>query len=131
MRNLTVCMKLWLLLPVAPAIAVAEVPRELRDAMDARVNAVWDKNVAVWSRFTADEFAVVVPEGRLLTKAERIAGLERETPQAPHAIVHETVHVYGDAAIRRFVDEDEWVLEVWVRQHGTWRVVAAQVNFAK
>jgi hypothetical protein len=120
-----------LLLAVAPAIAAAEVPRELRDAMDARVNAVWHKDVTAWSRFTADEFTVVVPEGKLLTKADRIAALKREARQAPHAIGHEKVHVYGDAAVRRFVDEDEWVLEVWVRQNGSWRVVAAQVNFAK
>ena len=130
MRYLTACMT-PLLLALVPAIASAEVPQDLRHAMEARVNAVWSKDVAAWSRFTADEFAVVVPEGQLLTKADRLAALKLETPQTPHAIGHETVHVYSDAAVRRFLDEDEWILEVWVRQNGMWRVVAAQVNFAK
>jgi len=31
----------------------------------------------------------------------------------------------------RFIDGHEWVLEVWVRQNGVWRVVATQVNIAK
>lgn len=120
-----------LLMAVAPMISCAEVSQDLREAMDARVNAVWNKDVATWSWYTADEFTVVVPEGKLLTKAERVAALKLETPQAPHTISHETVHIYGEAAVRRFLDEDEWILEVWARQSGVWRVVAVQVNFAK
>jgi hypothetical protein len=120
-----------LLFAVVPVIASAEVPQDLREAMNARVNAVWNKDVATWSRYTADEFTVVVPEGKLQTKAERVAALKLETPPAPHTISRETVHIYGEAAVRRFLDEDEWILEVWARQGGVWRVVAVQVNFAK
>jgi hypothetical protein len=38
------------------------------------------------------------------------------------------VHV-RQRSVRRFVDDNEWVLEVWMRQRGSWRVVATQVNF--
>ncbi|HEY2933714.1 MAG TPA: nuclear transport factor 2 family protein [Acidobacteriota bacterium] len=99
--------------------------------MRARLEAVWKKDAATWSRLTADEFTVVVPEGRLMTKAERLAALKTEKPQPAHAVQHEQVRAYGETVVRRFVDDGEWVLEIWVRQDGAWRVVAAQVNFAK
>jgi hypothetical protein len=40
----------------------------------------------------------------------------------------EEIKVYGNAATRRLLDGDEWVLEVWVQQDGVWRVVAAHVS---
>ena len=84
-----------------------------------------------WSRVTADEFTVVVPEGRLQTKADRLGGLKTEKPQPVDAVEHEQIQMYGDTNLHRFVDEDEWILEVWVRENSAWRIVAAQVNGAK
>jgi hypothetical protein len=120
-----------LLLAELPVLSPAQAPPELREAMRARLEAVWKKDAATWSQLTADEFTVVVPEGRLMTKAERLAALKTEKPQPTHAVQHEQVRAYGETVVRRFVDGDEWILEVWVRQNGAWRVVAAQVNFAK
>jgi Domain of unknown function (DUF4440) len=57
--------------------------------MRARLEAVWKKDAATWSRLTADEFMIVVPEGRLMTKAERLAALKTEKPQPTHAVQHE------------------------------------------
>src|SRR5262245_33420300 len=116
-----------MLLAAMSVSAGAEVPRELREAMQARLEAVWKKDAPTWSRLTADEFTIVVPEGQLQTKAERLTALKTEKPESPHAVRRESVHVYGDTALHRFVDGTEWVLEVWVRHKGTWRVVAAQV----
>ena len=115
----------------APIMAAAQVPQDLRETMQARVAAVWKKDTAVWSRLTADEFTVVVPEGHLQGKADRLAALATEPPEPPHALKAEQIHRYGDAAVRRFIDGNEWVLELWVRQKGLWRVVAAQVNLVK
>jgi hypothetical protein len=114
-----------------PAVSAAQLPGPLRKAMEERLAAVWKKDAVTWARLTADEFTLVVPEGRLMSKAERVAALKAEKPQAGHALKHEQVRVYGNTALHRFVDDDEWVLEVWVQQDGRWRVVAAQVNFAK
>jgi hypothetical protein len=115
-----------------PSVAAAQVPQDLREAMQARVAAVWKKDTTAWSRLTADEFTVVVPEGRLQTKADRLASLAAEPPEPPHPLEREQIHIYGDAAaVRRFIDGSEWVLEVWARQKGAWRVVASQVNLAK
>jgi hypothetical protein len=120
-----------LLLLCFSGITAAQVPHELREAMQARVSAVWKKDTTDWSRLTADEFTVVVPEGRLQTKADRLTALAAEPPEPPHALKSERIHVYGDAAVRRFIDGSEWVLEVWIRQKGVWRVIASQVNLAK
>ena len=119
------------LLLCIPSVAAAQVPQDLREAMQARVSAVWKKDTTDWSRLTADEFTVVVPEGRLQTKADRLTALAAEPPEPPHALKSERIHVYGDAAVRRFIDGSEWVLEVWIRQKGVWRVIASQVNLAK
>jgi hypothetical protein len=66
-----------------------------------------------------------------MTKAERLAALKTEKPEPVHAIDREQIQSYGESVVRRFVDGTEWVLEIWVRQRGSWQVVAAQVNFAK
>ena len=50
--------------------------------------------------------------------------MKAEEPQPVHTVQHEQIRVYGDTALHRFVDDDEWVLEVWVRQNGASRVVA-------
>jgi hypothetical protein len=111
--------------------ADAQVPSELREAMQTRLEAVWKKDAQAWAGLTADEFTIVVPEGKLMNKTERITALKTEKAEALHAIQREQIQSYGDTVLHRFIDGSEWVLEVWVKQNGVWRVVAAQVNFAK
>jgi Domain of unknown function (DUF4440) len=120
-----------LLLAALSGLSSTQAPRELREAMRMRLEAVWKKDAVTWARLTADEFTVVVPEGRLMSKKERLAALKAEKPEPDHAIQNEQIQAYGETVLHRFIDGNEWVLEVWVRQNGTWRVVAAQVNFAK
>ena len=106
----------------------AEATPELRKAMQERLEAVWKKDADAWSRLTADEFTIVVPEGTLMNKAERILALKSEPPEPSHALRNETTHMYGDTAVHRFIDGGEWVLEVWHQENDMWRVVATQVN---
>jgi hypothetical protein len=56
-----------LLLLVLVVLSAAQVPPELRKSMRARLEAVWKKDAVTWSRRTADEFRVVVPDGRFGT----------------------------------------------------------------
>jgi hypothetical protein len=116
---------------VFPLLSAAEVSPELREAMRARLEAVWKKDAATWSRLTADEFTIVVPEGKLQNKTQRVAALIAEKPEVAHPLQREQIQAYGETVLHRFVDLDEWVLEVWVQHDGVWRVVAAQVNVAK
>ena len=63
-----------------------------------------------------------------MNKEQRLAALKLEKPEPAHALRNEQTQIYGDTAVRRFVDGSEWVLEVWHLDNGVWRVVAAQVN---
>jgi hypothetical protein len=116
-------------LTLLPTQLHAEVPPELQNAMRERLEAVWKKDASAWAKLTADEFTLVVPEGILMTKEQRLAALKAEKPEPAHALRNEQTHVYGDTAVHRFIDGSEWVLEVWHLNSGEWRVVAAQVNF--
>lgn len=120
-----------LFLEALPALSASQVPPDLREAMRARHEAVCKIDAATWDRLTADEFTVVVPEGKLLTKAQRLAALKTEKPRSVPVVQQERIERYGETVVRRFIDDNEWILEVWVRRDGAWRVVAAQVNFAK
>src|ERR1044071_143468 len=100
------------------SLCAAEVPRELREAIRARLMAVWKKDAAAWDRFTTEEFTMVSPEGQFMTKAKRLVALKAEKPEPIHEVKHEQLTVYGSTAVHRFVDGSEWVLEVWVHQHG-------------
>ena len=119
----------FLLLNLLPMQLHAETPSELRLAMRDRIEAVWKKDAATWARLTADEFTVIVPEGTLMNKDQRLAALKAERPEPSHSLFSEQTQMYGDTAVHRFVDGSEWVLEVWHLEKGEWRVVAAQVNF--
>lgn len=120
-----------LILVGLPAHSAAQAPTGLRQAMRARLEAVWKKDAVTWDTLTADEFTVVVPEGRLMNKAERLVALKAEKSEPVHAVRSEQIRSYGQTVVHRFIDGSEWVLEVWVKQKGVWRVVTAQVNFAK
>ena len=120
-----------LILVGLPGHSAAQAPTELRQAMRARLEAVWKKDAVTWDTLTADAFTVVVPEGRLMNKAERLVALKAEKSEPFHAVRSEQIRTYGQTVVHRFIDGSEWVLEVWVKQKGVWRVVTAQVNFAK
>jgi len=114
-----------------PAQLQAQATPELRRAMRERLEAVWTKDAETWARLTANEFTLVIPEGTLMNKEQRLVALKSEKPESSHALRNEQIHMYGDTAVHRFVDGSEWVLEVWHREKDVWRVVAAQVNFVK
>ena len=107
------------------------IPSELRQAMQTRLEAVWKKDTTSWSRLTSDDFTVVVPEGILLTKRHRVAQMINEKPEPIHTISQEQIITTGETVVRRFIDGREWVLEVWSKKDGTWKVATTQVNFVK
>jgi len=124
--------------PVAVALACiqavpasAQVPAELRAAMLSRDSAVAKADAVTWDRLTAETFTVVQGDGSLKTKAERIAELRTQTPRPLSTLQREQVTMYGDVAVRRFLSGDGWVLDVWSKAGGRWRVVAVQVTTAK
>lgn len=91
-------------------------------------------------RIEADEFSITHADGRVLTKADEIAGLKRQTgPRAPNTafLTEDTkVRVYGDTAIltgvvvMKFKDsvERSRYTDVYVKRDGRWQVVASHLS---
>src|SRR5436309_3419453 len=114
---------------VTSAIA-AQVPAELREAMRARAEA------ATWDRLTTDDFTVVLADGTLLTKGERLAQFKTQQATPPAPAQQEQIKHYGDVFVRRALRQVRdagaaWVLDIWVKDAKGWRVAAVQVTSAK
>jgi len=115
----------------APAPARAQVPADLRAAMQARDTAFYAVDPAQWERYTAPTFTTVQQDGSFMTRAERLVNLRSQTtkPYVPRSREQNTQR--GDIVIARFFSGGLWVLEVWTRETGTWMVLTSQVTTAK
>lgn len=122
----------WLVafLSLVPATLAAQVPAELRDAIRARDESIAKADASTWDRLTAPSFTVVGEDGRMMSKAQRLAELKKQKPGPFVAPTQEQVNRFGDTVLRRFRAGDIWVLDVWVREQGSWRVAAVQVTTA-
>lgn len=98
--------------------------------MSARDQSITKADAATWDRLTTEDFTVVTPDGRLITKAERLAELKTEKPRPPAQLQQVQIKRYGDAFVRRFRVGDIWVLDVWAKDQKGWRVAAVQVTTA-
>ena len=106
-----------------------QIPQDLQQAMRTRDQAVAQADAATWDRLTTDDFIVVGPDGKLMTKPERLVGIRQQKPRTPSPHLQEEVRVYGDAAVQRFQDSDSvWVIILWVKQARGWRAAAAQIG---
>jgi uncharacterized protein DUF4440 len=109
----------------------AQVPSDLQQAIRQRQRAVESADGTTWDRLTAKEFTVVGTDGRLLTKAERLAALKQQKPQTtPTSRSQEQIQVHGNTAIERVRSGNLWVIQVWVKQPQGWQVVATQLTTA-
>jgi len=115
----------------ATASARAQVPADLRAAMEARDRAFYAVDAAQWERYTAPTFTTVQQDGSFLTRAERLANLKTQTarPYVPRSREQNTQR--SDVVIARFFSGGLWVLEVWTRESGAWMVLTSQVTTAK
>jgi hypothetical protein len=120
---------------LVPTVMTAQVPAELREAMRARDEAVAKADAATWDRLTTDDFTVVLPDGSLLTKAERLAQFKTQKATTPAPPEQEQIKHYGDVFVRRALRQastgDTWVLDIWVKDPKVWRVAAVQVTSVK
>jgi hypothetical protein len=106
----------------------SQTPDDLRDAIRARTAAIAHIDTAAWSRLTADDYSVVQADGRVLNKAQRLAQFKRERPTNIPPFEDESFQLYGTAAVHRFKVGGAWVLEVWVKGAGGWRIANTQVT---
>lgn len=115
----------------ATAPARAQVPAELRAAMQARDTAFYAVDPAKWERYTAPTFTTVQQDGSFMTRVERLANLRSQTPKPYVARSREQNTLRGDVVIARFFSGGLWVLEVWTRETGEWMVLTSQVTTAR
>lgn len=126
----------WRLLAIVPILlsasaANAQVPDDLRAAMQARDRAFYAVNAAAWEKYTAPTFTTVQQDGSFLTRAERLANLKTQPvrPYVPRS--REVNERRGDVVAARFFSGGLWVVEVWTRETGSWTVLMSQVTTAK
>jgi len=110
--------------------ADAQVPTDLRAAMEGRDRAFYAADSAQWERYTAPTFTTVQQDGSFMTRAERLANLKTQKPRPYVPRSREQNTVRGDVVIARFFSGGLWVIEVWTRESGTWMVLASQVTTA-
>jgi len=115
----------------ASSFARAQVPADLRAAMQARDAAFYAVDPAQWEKYTAPTFTTVQQDGSLMTRAERLANLRAQTPKPYVSRSREQNERRGDLVVARFFSGGLWVLEVWSRESGTWMVLMSQVTTAK
>jgi hypothetical protein len=72
--------------------------------------------------------SVVRQDGTMLTKVQRLAQLKTEKPVRRSPPQQEQIKHYGETYVRRFLGDTGWVLEVWTKDSGRWRVSAVQVT---
>jgi hypothetical protein len=118
-------------LALAAQVNVAqEVPAGLQEAIRLRAQAVAKKDAAVWDRLTTADFTTVLEDGHLQTKAERLAQLKGEKPEAlPPPPLAERFSTHGNTVIQRTQGQDRsWIITVWVKDGQDWRVAAVQIT---
>jgi hypothetical protein len=125
-------LQLLLLLFCAVSAAAAQTPADLEEAMRLRGQAVVNADGATWDKYTAEDFTVVLNDGKMMNKSERLAQMksQKPTPRSPPEQVQ--VKHYEETYVRRFMGDNGWVMEVWTKdKNGKWRVSAVQVTAAK
>jgi hypothetical protein len=124
-------LQLTLLLICVIPDAAAQAPADLEDAMRLRSQAVLNADGATWDKYTADDFTVVLPNGKLMNKSQRLALMKTQKPRRSAPPEQVQVKHYDETYVRRFLGDTGWVMEVWTKdKDGKWRVSAVQVTQA-
>jgi hypothetical protein len=122
-------LQLVLLLSALIPAAVAQVPAELEEAMRRRTQAVVNADGGTWDKYTADDFTVVLADGKMMNKSERLSLMKTQKPSRLTPPEQVQIKHYDETYVRRFLGSRGWVMEVWTRDNGgKWRVSAVQVT---
>ena len=113
-----------------PGLA-AQAPADLEEAMRIRSQAVVNADGSTWDKYTADDFTVVLPDGKMMNKSERLALMKTQKPTRRTPPEQVQIKHYDETYVRRFRGDNGWVMEVWTKgKDGKWRVSAVQVTAA-
>jgi len=88
-------------------------------------------DAAAWDQLTAAAFTVVQEDGVMMTRAERLTQFKAQKPSGFAPRTREIVTRLGDVYVARYLRGSVWILDVWTREGGRWKVAAVQVTTAK
>lgn len=133
---------------LAAPLAVAQdgnVKQQISALSDEMIQANLRGDANFYQKYYADDATIVHGNGKLFTKDQDIADLKSGALKYESIDVREkSIHVYGDTAVVHFLLTFKGSLSgqpfdpinlrrtvVWVKQQGTWKVVAWQVTRAE
>ena len=112
---------------------LAQSSASLRAADKARGAALDDGNAKVWAKYTTDDFQVVLADGSVKSKQQRITEIDGH-PRTKVTLSDEHWRMYGGTAIETLRseaadDKPLRITQVWVRDHGTWKTASVQLTW--
>jgi Domain of unknown function (DUF4440) len=132
--------------PAVPA-QVSAKPSPAKQAIDPaflkiqseRTAAMHTGDIEVYARYTTENFWVVMPDGSVQTKKDRMAAMAaaKNTPASSSELSgapprEEKVNAYGSTVVVSWIEairgKDARFSETWVKDGGTWKVAAAHVS---
>jgi ketosteroid isomerase-like protein len=130
-------------LPAAAAAAAqtGAAGGEARKALDSFISAVQRNDVAAVSRYLAEDLIYTHSTGLVENKSQYLAKLKGgDQKYTSIELVNPVIRSYGDAAVLNTqaqfkgstkgvpFDNTLFLMQVWVRQGGSWKLVAHQTT---
>ena len=117
----------------ASSLSAQSLPPAFRKAREERSAAMSRGDAKVYGRYTLDDFVVVMPDGSIQTKSDRMSVMETApTPEQLGSPRDERTTVAGNTIIVNWVSaiqgKDARFTEVWVKIGGSWKVAGAHVS---
>jgi ketosteroid isomerase-like protein len=142
MQGMTLLRRSVLALPAAVALAQnSPAAAEVRRTVDAFFAAVTKNDVAAAGRFLAEDLIYTHSTGIAESKSEYLAKLRAGTQKYTSLdLVQPVIRVFGDAAVLNTqirmqgaskgvpFDNTLFMMQVWVKQGGAWKMVAHQTT---
>jgi ketosteroid isomerase-like protein len=109
------------------------LPPDFKKAQEERSAAMSRGDAKVYGRYTIDDFVVVMPDGSMQSKSDRMAAMSKAaTPEQLGPPRDEKATVAGDTIILNWISgiqgKDARFTEVWVKIGGSWKVAGAHVS---
>lgn len=135
------CRRTVLALPAAAAFAQSSGSADVRKTIDSFLAAVKNNDIAAAGRFLADDLIYTHSTGVAESKSQYLAKLKTgDQKYTSFELTSPVIRVYGDAAVLNSqirmqgatkgvpFDNSLFVMQVWVKQGGAWKLVAHQTT---
>jgi hypothetical protein len=125
--------------PAKPSPAKQAIDPAFLKIQSERTAAMHTGDIEVYARYTTDNFWVVMPDGSVHTKKDRMAAMAaaKNAPASGSELSgapprEEKVNAYGSTVVVSWIEairgKDARFSETWVKDGGTWKVAAAHVS---